>query len=147
MLTGRANFGPWFLSGQVTFAGTPKRQLQRCASCDANVQYDSNRQFGATSTASTATPAIRCGTRTAEELYGVFPGFAGTFSLLSDHWRADEGGDKAFAIGMEPFDLNVTVASLYDNLRAGAVNGNGGGVPANGTLSFALGPVIGNFYA
>ena len=72
-----------------------------------------------------------------EELYGVFPGFAGTFNLLNDHWRAGEGSvsvDKAFAVGAEPFDLNVTVAGLSDKSRAGAFNGNGRGSRANGTL-------------
>lgn len=162
ILVGRANFGPWFLTGQVTFAGTPNGSFSdvfpatpafnTTATVNSGNVYGFNGDAGYTVwNADGWNVGIFGGYYSFnEELYGVFPGFAGTFSLLSDHWRAGEGGvsiDKAFAIGMEPFDFNVTVAGLYDNLRAGAFNGNGGGVRVNGTLSFPLGPVIGNIYA
>ncbi len=162
MLTGRANFGPWFLTGQVTFAGTPSGNFSdvffatpafnTTATINSGNVYGFNGDAGYTVwNADGWTVGIFGGYYTFnEELSGVFSGFAGTFTLLSDHWRAGEGGvsvDKAFTVGMQPFNLNVTVAGLYDNLRAGAFNGNGGGVRANGTLSFPIGPVIGNVYA
>jgi hypothetical protein len=162
MLTARANFGPWFLTGQVTFAGTPNGSFSdvfpatpafnTMATVNSGNVYGFNGDAGYTVwNADGWIVGIFGGYYSFnEELYGVFPGFAGTFSLLSDHWRAGEGGvavDKAFVIGAEPFDLGVTVAGLYDNLRAGAFNGNGGGVRVNGTLSFPLGPVVGNIYA
>jgi hypothetical protein len=162
MLTGRANFGPWFLTGQVQFAGAPSGNFSdvffatpafnTTATINSGQVYGFNGDAGYTVwNADGWTVGIFGGYYSFnEELYGMFPGFTGTFALLSDHWRAGEGGisvDKAFMIGAEPFDLGVTVAGLYDNLRAGAFNGNGGGVRANGTLSFPLGPVIGNVYA
>jgi hypothetical protein len=162
MLTGRANFGPWFLTGQVTFAGTPSGNFSdvffatpafnTTATINSGNVYGFNGDAGYTVwNAGGWKVGIFGGYYSFNEgLYGMFPGFAGTFPLLSDHWRAGEGGvsvDRAFTVGAEPFNLNVTVAGLYDNLRAGAFNGNGGGVRANGTLSFPLGPVIGNVYA
>jgi hypothetical protein len=162
MLNARANFGPWFLTGQVTFAGTPGGNFSdvffatpafnTTATINSGNVYGFNGDAGYNVwTADGWTVGIFGGYYSFnEELYGVFPGFAGTFNLLNDHWRAGEGGvsvDKAFIVGMQPFNLNVTVAGLYDNLRAGAFNGNGGGVRANGTLSFPIGPVIGNVYA
>jgi hypothetical protein len=162
LLVGRANFGPWFLTGQVTFAGTPHGSFSdvfpatpafnTTATVNSGNVYGFNGDAGYTVwNADGWKMGIFGGYYSFnEELYGVFPGFAGTFSLLNDHWGAGEGGvsiEKAFMIGAEPFDLGVTVAGLYDNLRAGAFNGNGGGVRVNGTLSFPLGPVMGNIYA
>jgi hypothetical protein len=162
ILVGRADFGPWFLTGQVTFAGTPHGSFSdvfpatpafnTTATVNSGNVYGFNGDAGYTVWNADGWKIGIFGGYYSfnEELYGVFPGFTGTFSLLSDHWRAGEGGvsvDKAFTVGAEPFDLNVTVAGLYDNLRAGAFNGNGGGVRVNGTLSFPLGPVMGNIYA
>jgi hypothetical protein len=162
ILVGRADFGPWFLTGQVTFAGTPHGSFSdvfpatpafnTTATVNSGNVYGFNGDAGYTLWNADGWKVGIFGGYYSfnEELYGVFPGFTGTFPLLSDHWRAGEGGvsiDKAFVVGTEPFDLGVTVAGLYDNLRAGAFNGNGGGVRVNGTLSFPLGPVIGNIYA
>jgi hypothetical protein len=162
LLTGRANFGPWFLTGQATFAGSPHGSFSdvfpatpafnTTATVNSGNVYGFNGDAGYTVWNAHGWNIGLFGGYYSfnEELYGVFPGFAGTFSLLNDHWRAGEGGisvDKVFRIGAEPFDLGVTVAGLYDNLRSGAFNGNGGGVRVNGTLSFPLGPVIGNIYA
>lgn len=162
IIVGRANFGPWFLTGQVTFAGTPNGSFSdvfpatpafnTTATVSSGNVYGFNGDAGYTVWNADGWHVGIFGGYYSfnEELYGMFPGFAGEFPLLSDHWRAGEGGvsiDKVFTIGMEPFDFNVTVAGLYDNLRAGAFNGNGGGVRVNGTLSFPLGPVMGNIYA
>jgi len=162
VISGRANIGSWFLTGQATFAGTPNGSFSdvfpatpafnTTATVNSGNVYGFNGDAGYTVLNAAGWNVGLFGGYYSfnEELYGMFPGFAGTFSLLNDHWRAGEGGvsiDKTFAIGMEPFDFNVTVAGLYDNLRAGAFNGNGGGVRVNTMLSFPLGPVNGNIYA
>jgi len=163
LLTGGANFGPWFITGQVTFAGSPHGSFSDVffaapafnswAPINSGNVYGVNGDAGYTLWNADGWKIGVFGGYYSfnEELYGVFPGTTATVALLSDHWQAGEGGvmvDKAFTVGTLPLDLNVTVAGLADHLRAaGAVSGNGDGWRANGTLSFPLGPVTGNIYA
>jgi len=163
LLTGGANFGPWFVTGQVTFAGMPHGSFNdvffatpafnTTATVNSGNVYGFNGDAGYTLWNADGWKVGMFGGWYSfnEELYGVFPGTTATVSLLSDHWQAGEGGvmvDKAFTLGTLPLDLSVTVAGLADHLRtAGSFSGNGDGWRANGTLSFPLGPLTGNIYA
>ena len=162
MLSGRADVGPLFVSGQVIFAGSPHGTFSDVfpafpaanftASVNSGNVYSFNGDAGYTVYSSPDFSVGVFGGYYAfdEFLYGTFPGFMAVFPLLSDQWRAGEGGvtfDKKFAVGAMPFDLRVTAAGLYDHLRAGAFSGNGGGARVSGMLTFPLGPVSGNIFA
>ncbi len=161
ILTGGANFGPWFVTGQVTFAGMPNGSfsdvfpatpaLNTSATINSGQVYgfDGDAGYRVWSGDGWNIGVFGGWYSFNEELSGVFAGTTATATLLNDHWQAGEGGvmiDKAFTVATVPFDLNVTVAGMADHLSAGAFSGNGAGWRANGVLSFPLGPLTGNIY-
>jgi hypothetical protein len=162
MVSGRAEIGSWFVMSQMTFAGSPHGSfsdvfpatpaLNFTATVNSGNVYSFEGDAGYTLfRTSDFSVGVFGGYYTFNEfLYGVFPGFAANFSLLSDQWSAGQGGvvfDKKFALGTMPFDLSITAAALSDHLRATAFGANGAGARASGMLSFPLGPLSANIYA
>jgi hypothetical protein len=162
IIFGEFDYGSWFVTGQMTFAGKPHGNFSDvfpafpAANFTANV--NSGQLYGFVADGGYTVynsgglkVGIFGGYYVYDEFdYGMFPGFAATFPIMATQWRAGEGGvsiDKMFQIGAEPFDLNVTAAGLYDHLRSGLFSGNGGGARINGRLSFPIGPVTGNIIA
>jgi hypothetical protein len=78
-----------------------------------------------------------------EPLYGNVPGGMTQFPIMVDTWNAGQAGvfyKQSFTVGSVPFQLWGSVTGLWDRLQSGAFTGDGGGVKANATLSFAAGP-------
>jgi hypothetical protein len=162
ILFGEFDLGPWFVTGQVTFAGTPHGNLSDVFPAFPAANFtgtvNSGQLYGFVGDAGYTVynsdgwkVGIFGGFYAYDEFdYGMFPGFAAQFPMLATQWRAGEGGvtiDKTFQVGAVPFDFKVTAAGQYDHLRAGMFNGNGGGVRINSMLSFPIGPVQGNIIA
>jgi hypothetical protein len=162
ILFGEFDLGPWFVTGQTTFAGTPHGNFSDVfpafPAADFTATVNSGQLYSFVGDAGYSIyngnglkVGVFGGYYAYDEFdYGTFPGFAATFPILATQWRAGEGGmriAKMFQVGSVPFDFNVTAAGQYDHLRAGMFSGNGGGVRINGSLSFPLGPVKGNIFA
>jgi hypothetical protein len=159
ILFGEIDLGRWFLTSQLTFAGTPHGNFSDVfpafPAANVSATVNSGQLYGFVADAGYVVynrdgwkVGVFGGYYAYDEFdYGMFPGFAASFPILATQWRSGEGGvsvDKKFMIGAEPFDLNVTAAGLRDHLQAGLFSGTGGGARVNGRLSFPLGPVVAN---
>jgi hypothetical protein len=161
-IAGRVDLGPWFATGQITFAGTPHGTFTDVfpafPAANTSATINSGQIYGMIGDAGYTvynSADLKVGVFGGfysydEFLYGAFPGFTGQFPLLASQWRAGEGGvniDKTFMVGSVPFDFSLTAAGLFDHLRSGAFGGNGGGARVSGNLSFPIGAVRGNVFA
>lgn len=163
-LNGQANFGPWFLNGQLSFGGYPSGSFSDVFPAvpaanfsgivNSGTMYDFTVDGGYNFI---KVPGWSVGAfggyySHSEYMYGMTTGATGSFPVLSTHWQAARAGLMAahgFFVGNTPFILMGSVTGLYDNLQSGTFNGNGGGVQTDIRLVFPLPnvPLVGNIFA
>jgi hypothetical protein len=163
-LSGQAGAGPWFVDGQIDFAGAPSGSYT-----DMFPAFPAANFTGHVNSGSVYDLTLDGGYNFIQTLDLRIGGFGGYYSLssylygnvgggiaaapvLSDHWQAARAGvafDKAFSIADTPFVFSGSVAGLFDNLQTGAFNGNGNGVQARVQLMFPVPylPLTGNVFA
>jgi hypothetical protein len=163
-LNGRANYGPWFLNGQLSFGGNSSGSFTDmfpafpAANFSGNVNsgpiYDVIADAGYNFLQG---PELRVGAfggyySLSEYLYGTIAGGTATIPILADHWQAMRVGvsvEKAFSAASWPFLLKLDIAGLpIVNLQSGGLNAHGDGVQGDVRLIVPIPylPLTGNIF-